>query len=208
MEISPSIASGNLLRIEDEIKYIDNYFNSIHIDIEDGVAVNNISFGFKLAKAICDISTSKEKTIHLEVIDPLKYINAIKSCNATTVFIQTDVLKEPLRAISAYKNNGICVGVNISNIDITRNDYKDIISSSEYILVNTTHHDDIKQVCDPNMVKEALRLAENKKVWIDGGITREIFEQLHNSKIHSAVMGRAIFSDRNKAKEMINSDFV
>ena len=65
MKISPSIASSDLLNISEEISFIDEYFDAIHLDIEDGVAVNNISFGFKLAKSICDISKSKEKTMHL-----------------------------------------------------------------------------------------------------------------------------------------------
>ena len=39
MLISPSIASADVLRVADELDYIDKYFDNVHIDIEDGVAI-------------------------------------------------------------------------------------------------------------------------------------------------------------------------
>lgn len=199
MKISPSIASGNLLNISEEISFIDEYFDAIHLDIEDGVAVNNISFGFKLAKSICDISKSKEKTMHLELINPNKYIDRVRDCNVDVVFIQIDVLDNPINVITSFRQKGICVGINISNLDLLRDNLSEILASSEYVLVNTTHHDDVRQICDMRMIQIAERLANNgKKVWIDGGITWEIFEQIKNSCIHCAVMGRAVFSNKNK----------
>ena len=75
---------------------------------------------------------------------------------------------------------------------------------SECVLVNTTHHDDPKQICDEKMVNFALKLAQQKKkVWIDGGITLEIYERLKDSEIYAAVMGRGVFSDRKRAIEKL-----
>ena len=97
MKISPSIASSlDLLNLEKEIEFIDKYFDSIHLDIEDGVAVNSISFGFKFAKAICEKSVSKEKTIHLEVMNPSRYIETIKNIKADIIFIQVDAQENPI----------------------------------------------------------------------------------------------------------------
>ena len=171
MKISPSIASSlDLLNLEKEIEFIDKHFDSIHLDIEDGVAVNSISFGFKFAKAICEKSVSKEKTVHLEVMNPSRYIETIKNIKADIIFIQVDVQENPIDEIIKFKENNINVGVNISNLDLNREYLPRILELSDDVLVNTTHHDDFKQKCDPEMIDFAKKLSKTKKVWIDGGI--------------------------------------
>ncbi len=199
MKISPSIASSlDLLNLEKEICFIDKYFDSIHLDIEDGVAVNNISFGFKFAKAICEKSISKEKTIHLEVMNPSRYIETIKNIKADIIFVQIDALENPIEEIIKFKENNINVGINVSNLDLNREYLSKILELSHNILVNTTHHDDLKQICDPEMIEFAKKLSETKKVWIDGGVTWEIYNSLKESVIYEAIMGRAIFFNKDE----------
>ena len=199
VKICPSIASGNLLQVAQELDYIDKYFNELHIDIEDGHAVNTISFGFKMAEMICDYSKSK-KTMHLEIDNPLKFMDKVKALDLDVVFIEVDCLNNPCEVIKKYQENKIHVGINLSHLDMDRKDLNSIINLSDYILVNTTHHDDINQICDIDMVKYAIQLSEiGKKVWIDGGINYEIYEQVKNTKIYAAVMGRAIFENRELA---------
>ena len=198
MIVSPSIASSNLLYLKDEIDYVNEHFKEMHIDIEDGNAVNSISFGFKLAKKI--IAESKvDITMHLEVIDPLKFVNDIKECDAKVVFIQIDCLSDPIPILEKLKSEGIPIGINVSNLDMERPDLEEILGWSDYILVNTTHHDDRDQICDMEMVDYAIKLSEYKNVWVDGGINEDIYSQISNTKIYAAVMGRAIFNSKETA---------
>ncbi len=206
MIVSPSIASGDPLRIAQELDFIDKYFDSVHIDIEDGNAVRNISFGFKTAIAICDYSSSSDKTIHLEVTDPLVYLDKLKQCKADVIFIQADALADPVAVMKRMIEEGLTTGVNLSNLDMDRPCLEELLQLTDYVLVNTTHHDDPAQICDERMLEYALKLAEqNKKVWIDGGITLEIFERVRDSKIHAAVMGRAVFGNREMAIEKLGN---
>lgn len=199
MIVSPSIASSNLLYLKDEIDYVNEHFKEMHIDIEDGNAVNSISFGFKLAKKI--IAESKvDITMHLEVIDPLKFVNDIKECDVKVVFIQIDCLSDPIPILEKLKSEGIPIGINVSNLDMERPDLEEILGWSDHILVNTTHHDDKAQICDMEMVDYAIRLSEYKNVWVDGGINEDIYSQISNTKIYAAVMGRAIFNSKETAK--------
>lgn len=204
MKISPSIASSlDLLNLEKEIEFIDKHFDSIHLDIEDGVAVNNISFGFKFAKAICEKSVSKEKTVHLEVMNPSRYIETIKNIKADIIFVQIDVLENPIEEIIKFKENNINVGINVSNLDLNREYLPRVLELSDDVLVNTTHHDDFKQICDPEMIDFAKKLSKTKKVWIDGGVTWEIYNSLKESGIYEAIMGRAIFFNKDETVKMI-----
>ena len=53
VNISPSIASSNLLDIKNEIKKVEDANSyTLHLDIEDGNFVPNITFGIKLINMI------------------------------------------------------------------------------------------------------------------------------------------------------------
>ncbi len=201
MLISPSVASADVLHIADEVEYIDAYFDNIHIDIEDGVAVGGISFGMKMAKGICRISASREKTMHLEVLRPLDYLNDVVACNCDVTFIQVSHLSDPLKVIETFRQAGVKVGVNLCDEDLAREELDELVGISDHILVNTTAHWDPDQNYMPEMEEFALKLAEdeNKKIWIDGCVSYDTYLRLKDSKIYCAVIGRGIFSDKELA---------
>ena len=201
MRVSPSIASGDVLNVAREVDYIDKYFDSIHLDIEDGVVLLGITFGMKMARNVCDYSRSKEKTIHLEVLNPLDYLEDLKKISCDCVFIQVSHLKNATEVINRFKEAGIRTGVNLNDADVNREDLEEIISLSRDFLISTTDPFDPKQEYLPDMEAFALKLAENEayRVWIDGCVTYETYERLKDSRLYSAVVGRAIFSDRDLA---------
>ncbi len=201
MKISPSIASADVLNVASEVSFIDRYFDNIHIDIEDGVAVGGISFGMKMARGICRISTSREKTMHIEVLNPLDYLQDVIECNCDVTFIQVSHLAKPLSVIDGYKQAGVKVGVNLCDEDLSRADLGELLEASPYVLVGTTAHWDPMQNYLPEMEAFALKLAETHKVWIDGCVTYETYLRLKDSKIYCAVMGRGVFEDKDKAIE-------
>ena len=68
MKISPSIASADILRIADEVQFTNQYFDDIHLDVADGIAVGEISFGIQMCRRICEIATLPI-SLHLEASD-------------------------------------------------------------------------------------------------------------------------------------------
>ena len=54
MLISPSIASSDLLHLEEETVFAAHHFGQIHIDIEDGTIVPNITMGMKVCQEVCE----------------------------------------------------------------------------------------------------------------------------------------------------------
>ena len=201
MKISPSVASSDVLNVAKEVDYIDKYFDSIHLDIEDGVVLLGITFGMKMARKVCEYSKSKEKTIHLEVLKPLDYLEDLKKIECDCVFIQVSHIKNAVEVINRFKDAGINVGVNLNNADVNRPDLQELLDTTNYFLISTTDPFDPKQLYLDYMEEFALKLAENKdyKVWIDGCITYETYNRLKDSNIYCAVIGRAIFNDEELA---------
>lgn len=198
MHVSPSIASSDILNIAKEIDFIDKYYDNIHIDIEDGVALLGITFGMKMCKRICTYSKSKEKTIHIEVLNPLDFINDLKEIDCECVFIQVSHLNNPIEVINEFKKANIKIGVNFNLNDLNRDNLEQIIETSNDFLISTTDPFDPKQLYLPHMEDFAVKLANNPKyrVWIDGCIDYETYLRLCKTNIHCAVIGRAIFNDK------------
>ncbi len=199
MLISPSIASADVLRVAEELDYIDRYFDNVHIDIEDGVAVSGISFGMKMAKKICEYSSSKEKTIHLEVYDPLNYIDDLLACDYDVAFVQVSHIEDAMAVIGKMKEKGIVTGINLRVEDTERENFKELLNSCEYFLVSTTTYRNGYEEYLPKMEQLAIDLAADKKVWVDGHIDYDVYQRLKETPIYCAVMGRAIFADKELA---------
>lgn len=199
MLISPSIASADVLRVAEELDFIDRYFDNVHIDIEDGVAVSGISFGMKMARKICEYSKSREKTIHLEVYNPLCYINDLLSCSYDVAFIQVSHIEDPLTVVKKMKENGIVTGLNIRVEDTERDNFDELLNSCDDFLISTTTYRHGYEEYLDSMEDLAVQLSERKKIWVDGHIDYERFARLDRSNIYCAVMGRAIFEDKDLA---------
>ena len=141
-----------------------------------------------------------EKSIHLEVWRPLDYLEEVRKCNANHVFIQTAHLSEAQQVIQIYQQAGIPTGISINVLDQSRPDFYALLTLADEILVATAYPDDPEQCYQNEMEKLALKLAaEGKKVWIDGGVTAEIYSKLADSSLTAAVMGRAVFKNKEQA---------
>ena len=202
MKISPSIASSDILRIADEVMFVNQYFDDIHLDVADGAAVGEISFGLKMCGRICGLA-SVPVSLHLEVLHPVQYVEQVKECGFDMVFIQIDCLKNPKEVLRVYRDYQIPAGINISNLDLNRKELRELLDMAEHVLVNTTYHNDPRQILRNDMLEYALHLADGSrnKVWVDGAISWDVVKKLQESAIYAAVMGRGIFLDKDKAVE-------
>lgn len=197
--ISPSIASSNLLVLKDEIDYVDKYYGHIHIDIEDGNFVPNITFGAKLLRQICSYSKSR-KSIHLMVTSPLDYIKCIKESNVDIVFIHVEKLSYPSQVINKYRENGINVGLAFNpKTQITPYEY--VMKYISGILIMMCEPDNEGQNYISSMEKKIRKAIKYKiPIWIDGGIKDEMLSTFKDIGVKNVVMGSAIF---NRIKDPI-----
>lgn len=196
MKICPSIASSNLLDIRKEIAFVDKEYKNIHIDIEDGNYVPNITFGKKMMELICQESSS-EKSIHLMVTNQEQYIDSIVKCKPDIVFLHLDNYRYPSELIGKFQNQGINVGIAI-NPSIPVDNYFYLYQLVSDILIMMCEPDGIGQKYISLMESKIIEASkiDNLKIWVDGGITFEVLPRLKELNVSNVVMGRAIFNSR------------
>jgi ribulose-phosphate 3-epimerase len=201
MFISPSIASADVCNIENEVKFTEKHFSHIHLDIEDGVYLNNLSFGMKTVKRICQL-TNASISVHLEVYNPMVYLNELASLPIDDLFIHTDHLENPLGVIKTFQSKGIHTGLGLSNRDLNNN-ILPLLEIVDSILVLSAEIEDPKQEYSEKMDDFIRKLSIKKtwKIWVDGGIKKKHIHRLQSYGVYAAVMGRAVFKDKLKAKE-------
>lgn len=200
MYISPSVASSDLFHLEEEIQFANENFHHIHIDVEDGVAVPNITLGMKVCQKICSSWPDSYRSVHLSVNSPMAYLERIKSCDADIVFIQVSHLSNPKMVLQSYRDAGIPLGLSISNYDL-KNNWEQLLDYVQQVLVVTNYIGDPNRTFQPQMLEIALKIAKssNMRTWIDGNINHEIWQSLNDSNLYAAVMGSAIYRDKMAA---------
>ncbi len=204
MIISPSIASSDVMHVADEVDFADKYYDDIHIDIEDGVVVNGISFGMKMASGICS-RAKKTKSLHLEVLRPLDYLEDLVRIKPDIVFVQIDHLDNPLSVVKNFKEAGLNVGVALTDRDMSKN-HDEVFKMIDQVLMLTAEHDDPKQQYKEYLKDYGLSIAKkyNLKLWLDGGINYDIYKSLEEQDIYAVVMGRAVFSNKEEALRLFS----
>ena len=200
MLISPSVASSDLLRLGEEAAFADRHFRQLHIDIEDGVAVPNITLGMGVCKRICDLWSHSYRSLHLSVLRPMDYLERVKGCHADIVFLQVSHLSHPLEVLTAYRAAGIPLGLAISNRD-QASQWEGLLDYVQQALVVTNFVGDFQRKFQPAMLDIALDIAKSRQMrtWIDGNVTFPIWRKLRDSPLYAAVMGGGIYQDKEAA---------
>jgi len=202
MIISPSVASGDVINIQNEVEYVDRHFSNLHIDIQDGVYAK-ITFGMKALAAITKIAKSKI-SVHLQVMNPLGYLESISKMDGIdVVHIHVDHIENPADAIKAFQNKGIHVGIALSDRDFNSDTHK-YFNMVDSVLVLTALSRDPAQEYSLVMEEYVRRIIRDTSlhVWVDGGIGLHQLEHLKEMGVYAVVLGRAVFGDKKAAKSI------
>lgn len=193
MKLCPSIASGNVMNLQSQCLWLQEQYQHIHIDIEDGNYIDNITFGMKTVEGIFGITTC-EKSIHLMVMDPANYAARLGYLKPDIVFVHLDHVRYPSKVISAFQKEGLLVGVALNPGEtLERYEYlKGTINDVLIMMCEPDGHGQQYQAGLEGKVKSAVETGWN--VWLDGGMTKEQARQAGEMGVSAAVLGRAVFT--------------
>ena len=109
MKIIPSIASASQLDLKCQLDRIRDV-PYIHIDVEDGNFLPNITFGMKTVKEMAAYSKA-ELDVHLLTTNPIKYIQELSKSGISAVCGHMEALPYPLEFLHEVRQAGMKAGL-------------------------------------------------------------------------------------------------
>jgi ribulose-phosphate 3-epimerase len=195
MKISSSIASANPLRLEEEILQLKDQYDDIHIDIEDGNFIPNITFGMKTIRAIRTI-TRIPFSFHLMVTNPYDYLDDIYQLAPSIVFVHVESIPYIRDFIHRVKSKNVKCGIAF-NPKTKVEPYLYILKEIDAVLILTTEPDGKGQLFIEEMLEKVKTIREHHislDIWVDGGVSFGMINELARIGVTNTVLGRAIFN--------------
>ncbi len=201
--VSPSLLSANFLRLEDDIKMInESSAEWLHIDIMDGVFVPNISFGFPILQAIATILT-KKLDVHLMIEEPMKFVRELATLGVDTMNVHQEAVTHLHRAIYAIKAEGMKAAVTL-NPSTPVEVLTDVIEDLDMVLLMSVNPGYGGQRFIPRAIDKTRRLrrmidesGSNCLIEIDGGVNLETGAALVEAGADVLVAGSYVFGHQD-----------
>lgn len=202
MKIAPSILTANFIRLEEEIKSVEEKSAYLHVDIMDGHFVPNISFGPTIAKQISN-SSPIALDIHLMTEYPLLWIDSVNFPNTEFITIHQEAkrYKESLKRIKYIgKKAGLCIKPS-TPVSAIYDDLKYV----DLVLVMGVEPGFGGQVFIQSVLEKIKELALLKEkhdytyeIEVDGGINVTTAKQCQEAGATILVAGSFIFNAVNR----------
>ncbi|MCL4428766.1 MAG: ribulose-phosphate 3-epimerase [Deltaproteobacteria bacterium] len=207
-KIAPSILSGNLLNLDNEIKLLEEAeADLIHIDIMDGIFVPNITAGWDLVEAIKS-RTGIPLDVHLMIDRPERYIEQFVKSGADilTVHFEGSVhlhrMVERIRELEASPGIAINPGTPVNFLTEILN-YVDLVlimsvdpgfSGQEFIYSSLFKIEKLRKIISQRELETLIE--------VDGGIKVINIADVSNSGADIFVSGSGIFKTDNYMETM------
>ena len=200
MIVSPSILSADFGCLERDINMLqESEAGWIHCDVMDGVFVPNISFGFPVIKAVSALTT-KPLDVHLMIVDPGRYVGAVRDCGASIMNVHQEACTHLHRTVQAIKAAGMKAAVTLNPATPVCT-LEDIIGELDMALLMSVNPGFGGQKFIDHILEKTRRLrrmidesGSKALIEIDGGVNLTTGPLLAEAGADALVAGNAVFA--------------
>lgn len=206
LTISPSIASANQMNLERTVKELEKMkISNLHIDIEDGNFIPNITFGLRTVKNLREI-TNLPFSVHLMTYNPQNYINDLAKIGVDSITVNIEACDYPREILNMIKDLNIKAGFALNPKTSIEQIYY-MLHDIDIVLVMTAEPDCRNQIFICEMLDKVKKLSYINKgrfeIWVDGGVSSSKFNDIYKAGANTVVLGREVFKD-GRIEENIN----
>lgn len=201
-QILPSIFGANILRLQDEIEFLQSEKTEIlHIDLMDGNFVSNIAFGPNQIAALKQASTMIFD-VHMMLANPERHIDDVIKTGAEMVSVHYESTPHIHYILQKIKKAGRQAGV-VLNPGTPESVLKYLLDDIDYVLLMTINPGQPGQVFIEKSLEKIrntkkLISSRNIKIEVDGGVNIEIAKKVKDAGADLIVVGGALFNGSAK----------
>lgn len=203
IKISPSILSCDFSKLKEDIDTIVNDVEYLHIDVMDGLFVNNISFGIPVIKSIRPHYDIVFDT-HLMIEKPERYIEAFVKAGADLITFHVEATEDPVVVINQIHSHGIKAGISLRP-KTSVEELKAFLPYIDLVLVMSVEPGFGGQQFDFSTLEKIAYLKKEKElngykyeIEVDGGINNETSTLCLEAGAEVLVSGSYIFKAKDR----------
>lgn len=207
MKVAPSILACDFSILKEEIDSVIQDIDYLHIDVMDGVFVNNISFGIPVIQSIRKHYDILFDT-HLMIVHPLKYVEAFKKAGADLLTFHFECDDNAQEVLEAIQKHGMKTGMSIrptTPVEVLT----PFLSSLDLVLIMSVEPGFGGQSFDSNALAKISWLKEQRglhgyhyEIEVDGGINEQTGALVKEAGCDVVVAGSYIFNGRDRVTKI------
>jgi len=201
-QILPSIFGANLLRLQDEIQFLEAEKTEIlHVDLMDGTYVSNIAFGPNQIAAMKKAS-SMMFDVHMMLANPERHIDDVINTGAEMISVHYESTPHVHFILQKIKKAGRKAGI-VLNPATPDSVIEYLLDDIDYILIMTINPGQpgqtfIEKSLEKIRNTKKLITGRNIKIEVDGGVNAEIAKKVKEAGADLIVVGGALFNSNPK----------
>ncbi len=212
--ISASILNANYFDIKSDIQKLkEANIKWLHLDVMDGMFVQNISFGIPFIKNLKQNISSMVFDTHLMIEKPERYIENFIDAGSDIITFHYEATDDIKKCIDMIKSKNILAGISIRPVTPVEEIYE-YIKDVDLVLIMSVNpgfggqkfieatYERVKKV------KEySLKIGKKIYIQVDGGVNKDNINLLIESGVNTVVIGSAIFKGNivDNVNNIINS---
>ena len=198
-KLAPSLLAADFKNLERDISCVERAgAHYLHLDVMDGVFVNNISFGVPVIKSIRGC-TGLPFDVHLMITDPIRYIEAFAEAGADIINVHAEACSDLKAAFNKIKSFGKKTAVTLKP-DTDLQTIYDALPDADMVLLMSVEPGFGGQKLMPHTLKKAEKLANyiavngyKTDIEMDGGIYLSNAREVISAGVNVIVAGSSVF---------------